>query len=165
MYSNPHSSRGRMFEIYHFQKQIWLWPSSSKNIYVRPSVCLLHFSQCSSHRIIMELLPLTKVMSKQKVKFRSQRSISQKSKQMFPPIWAFPGLNAIFSVQIATQWCKYFSGTELVLNCFWGKAYINFQGHTGQKIDDVDPNWACPDCNSSLNSLMSLKWCTTHEVA
>ena len=30
----------------------------------------------------------------------------------------------------------------------------------GQKIVDFDTNWAFPDCNSSLNSPMALKWCT-----
>ena len=30
----------------------------------------------------------------------------------------------------------------------------------GQNIINFDPNWAFPDCNSSLNSLMDLKWCT-----
>ena len=39
----------------------------------------------------------------------------------------------------------------------WHKPYcfprssIKFQGHTGQKINDLDPNLAFPDCNSSLN--------------
>ena len=30
----------------------------------------------------------------------------------------------------------------------------------GTKIADFDPNWAFPDCNSSLNSPMALKWWT-----
>ena len=32
--------------------------------------------------------------------------------------------------------------------------------YLGQKIADFDPIWAFPDCNSSLNSPMTLKWCT-----
>ena len=28
-----------------------------------------------------------------------------------------------------------------------------------KKIVDFDPNWAFPDCNSSLNSHMMMKWC------
>ena len=39
-----------------------------------------------------------------------------------------------------------------------------FQGHTGQKIADFDPNWAFPDGDSSLNSPMALKWCTKLDV-
>ena len=30
----------------------------------------------------------------------------------------------------------------------------------GTNNTDFDPNWAFPDCNSSLNSPMALKWCT-----
>ena len=40
------------------------------------------------------------------------------------------------------------------------RSSIKFQGHTGQKIADFDPKWGFPDCNSSLISLMHLKWCT-----
>ena len=40
-----------------------------------------------------------------------------------------------------------------------------FQGHTAKKIVDFDPDWAFPDCNSSLNSPMATKWCTMLEVA
>ena len=40
------------------------------------------------------------------------------------------------------------------------RSSVKFQGHRGQKIADFDPNWAFPDCNSNMNSLMDLKWCT-----
>ena len=42
--------------------------------------------------------------------------------------------------------------------CF-SRSSIKFQDHRGQKIANFDPNWAFPDCNSSLNSQMALKWC------
>ena len=32
------------------------------------------------------------------------------------------------------------------------RSYVKFQGHTALKIVEFDPNWAFPDCNSSLNS-------------
>ena len=35
----------------------------------------------------------------------------------------------------------------------------------GAKIAEFDPDWAFPDCNSSLNSPMATKWCTKLEVA
>ena len=35
----------------------------------------------------------------------------------------------------------------------------------GSKIVNFDPNWAFPDCNSSLNSPMVTKWCIKLEVA
>ena len=49
---------------------------------------------------------------------------------------------------------------------YWfSRSSVKCQGHTGQKIADFDPNWAFPDCNSSLNSHVALKWCTKLEVA
>ena len=43
--------------------------------------------------------------------------------------------------------------------CF-SRSFIKFQGHTGEKIADLVPNWLFPDCNSSLNLPMDLKWRT-----
>ena len=57
-------------------------------------------------------------------------------------------------------WCY----LEEVPYCF-SRSYVKFQGHTAHKIVDFDPNWAFPDCNSSLNSPMAMKWCTKHEAA
>ena len=48
---------------------------------------------------------------------------------------------------------------------FFSRSSIKFQGHTALKIVEFDPNWAFPDCNSTLNSLMATKWCTKLEVA
>ena len=48
---------------------------------------------------------------------------------------------------------------------FFTRSYIKFQGHTALKIVEFDPNWAFPDCNSSLNSPMALKSCTKLETA
>ena len=48
--------------------------------------------------------------------------------------------------------------------CFW-RSYVKFQGHTALKIIEFDRNWAFPDCNSSLNSQMAMKWCTKLETA
>ena len=48
--------------------------------------------------------------------------------------------------------------------CF-SRPYIKFQGHTALKIIEFDPNWAFPDCNSSLNSPMAMKCCTKLEIA
>ena len=44
---------------------------------------------------------------------------------------------------------KDWSSIEEVPYCFSGSS-ITFQGHTGQKIADFDPNRAFPDCNLSL---------------
>ena len=56
------------------------------------------------------------------------------------------------------------SSTEEVPYCF-SRSYVKLQGHTALKIVDFDPNWAFPDCNSSLESPMATKWCTKLEVA
>ena len=47
--------------------------------------------------------------------------------------------------------------------CF-SRSYIKFRGHTALKIVEFDPNWAFPDCNSSLNSPMAMKCCTKLET-
>ena len=48
--------------------------------------------------------------------------------------------------------------------CF-ARSYVKLQGHTALKIVEFDPNWAFPDCNSSLNSPMAMKCCTKLETA
>ena len=37
------------------------------------------------------------------------------------------------------------------------KVKVKGQGHRGKKIVEFYPNWAFPDCNSSLNSPMATK--------
>ena len=59
---------------------------------------------------------------------------------------------------------KAWSSIEEVPYCFsW--SYIKLQGRTAKKIVDFDPNWAFPECNSSLNSPMATKCCTKLERA
>ena len=48
--------------------------------------------------------------------------------------------------------------------CF-SRSWVKFQGHTALNIVEFDPNWAFPDCNSSLNLPMAMKWCTKLETA
>ena len=59
---------------------------------------------------------------------------------------------------------KAWSGAEEVPYCF-SRSSVKFQGHTALKIVKFNPDWAFPDCNSSLNSPMAAKWCTKLEVA
>ena len=47
----------------------------------------------------------------------------------------------------------------------FSRSYVKFQGHTALKIVEFDPNWAFPDCNSSLKSPMATKCCTKLETA
>ena len=44
------------------------------------------------------------------------------------------------------------------------RSYVKFHGHTALKIIEFDPNWVFPDCNSSFNKPMVMKWCTKLEV-
>ena len=59
---------------------------------------------------------------------------------------------------------KAWSRIEEVPYCF-SRSYIKFQGHKALKIVKFDPNWAFPDCNSSLNSPMAMKCCIKLETA
>ena len=59
---------------------------------------------------------------------------------------------------------KAYSRTEEVPYCFW-RSSVKFQGHTALKSVEFDPDWAFPDCNSSLNWPVATKWCTKLEVA
>ena len=46
----------------------------------------------------------------------------------------------------------------------FSRSFVQFQGHTAKKTVDFDPNWAFPDCNSSMNLPMAMKWCTKIEA-
>ena len=59
---------------------------------------------------------------------------------------------------------KAWSSIEEVPYCF-ARSSVKFQGHTALKIVEFDPNWAFPDCNSSLISPMAMKCCTKLETA
>ena len=59
---------------------------------------------------------------------------------------------------------KAWGSIEEVSYCF-SRSSVKFQRHTALKIIDFDPNWAFPDCNSSLKSPMATKWCTKLEIA
>ena len=59
---------------------------------------------------------------------------------------------------------KAWSSIEEVPYCF-SRSSVKFQGHTALKIVEFDPNWAFPDCSSSLNSPMAMKCYTKLETA
>ena len=50
------------------------------------------------------------------------------------------------------------------LTIFFQGYPLNFKVTRGKKIAHFGPNWAFPDCNFSLNSLMALKCCTKLNV-
>ena len=132
---------------------------------VRPSVRLSHLFDhvpiILSSWNFQDLLPVTKVRSMQKVKVRGQRSRSQRSR----PNLTVSGLSLQFEFtyddeMVDIAWCC----LGEVPYCF-SRSSVKFQGHTALKIVEFDPDWAFPDCNSSLNSPMAMKCCTKLEVA
>ena len=59
---------------------------------------------------------------------------------------------------------KAWSSVEEVPYCF-ARSSVKFQRRKALKIVKFDPDWAFPDCNSSLNSPMAMKCCTKLETA
>ena len=47
----------------------------------------------------------------------------------------------------------------------FARSSVKLQGCMALKIVEFDPDWAFPDCNSSLNSPMGKRCCTKLEVA
>ena len=132
--------------------QAALWMVQS----VHPSVtpCLL----CSHHHIIMQFSGVITILRSgvhAKVNDRGQRSRSQRSKPSLTVSVEFTYGNKIMH----TVW----SSIEEVTFCS-SRSSVKFQGHTGNKIADFDPNVTFPDCNNSLNWPMAMKWCTKIEV-
>ena len=75
----------------------------------------------------------------------------------FDPNWVFPNCNPRLRLINGYEMMnKAWSSIQKVPYCF-SRSSIKYQGHIGQKIMNFNLNWAFPDCNSSLNSLMALK--------
>ena len=92
------------------------------------------------------------------------RSRGSKNRLIWPKL-AVSGLYLQFGITDGLEMMhKAWSSIEEVPYCFL-RSSVKFQGHTALKIVEFDPNWAFPDCNSSLKSLMATKWCTKLEVA
>ena len=92
------------------------------------------------------------------------RSLGSKNRRIWPKL-GVSGLKLQFEfTYLYKMMHKAWSSIEELLYCF-SRSSAEFQGHTALKIVEFDPNWAFPDCNSSLNSPMATKWCTKLEVA
>ena len=83
----------------------------------------------------------------------------------FDPNWAFPDCISSLESPMATKWCTKLEVALKRCPIFFSRSSVKFQGHTALKIVEFDPNWAFPDCNSSLNSPMAMKSCTKLETA
>ena len=93
--------------------------------------------------------------------FKVIREISRShgSKNCFWPKLGVSGLELQFEFTNGYEMMhKAWSSIEKVPYCF-SRSSVEIQGHTGWKIANFDPNWAFPDSDFSLNSLMALKWC------
>ena len=147
-------------------KQLYKWYFLS----ICPSVCLsvcpsvTPFWLCSHHRIIMQFSGvITKDQGTVHAKCQGQKS-KVKVTEVTTQLNRF---RTVTSVRIHIWWCNdpyslCFLGE--VPYCFWMSS-VKFQGHSALKIVEFDPNWATPDCNSSLNSPTGTKCCTKLEVA
>ena len=96
---------------------------------------------------------MTEVMSMQKVKIRGRRSRSQWSKPKLTISGWYLQFEFIYDDEMM---CKA-SCCLGEVPYYFSMSSVKFQGHTGQKIADFDPNWAFPDCYSSFNSPMAKK--------
>ena len=92
------------------------------------------------------------------------RSHGSKNRRFWPKL-GVSGLYLQFGITDGYEMMhKAWSSIEEVRYCF-SRSSVKFQGHTAKKIVKFDPNWAFPDCNSSLNSPMAMKCCTKLETA
>ena len=141
---------------------------------VCPSVCLsvcpsvslsvTPFWLCSHHRIIMNISGvITNDQSKVQAKGQCQRSkvkVTEVTTQLnrirtVTPVWIeIWWWNDAYSLMLLKRGALLFS-----------RSSVKFQGHTAIQIVEFDPDWAFPDCNSSLNTLIATTWCTKLEVA
>ena len=153
---------------------IWSLLAATKQLYewyfLSDSICL---SVCPSHLFdyvpiivsswnFQELSPRTRVTSMQKVKVRGQRSRSQRSQpnlsrcfRTVTPVWIHIWWwNDTYSLMLLRRGALLFF-----------KVIRQVSRSHGAKIIEFDPDWAFPDCNSSLISPMGTRCCTKLEVA
>ena len=92
------------------------------------------------------------------------RSHGSKNRRFWPKL-GVSGLYLQFGITDAFEMMhKAWSSIEEVPYCL-SRSSVKFQGHTALKFVEFDPNWAFPDCNSSLNLPMAMKCCTKLETA
>ena len=140
--------------------QVAVWLVQSVLLSVRPSVCLSHLFHhvpiIVSSWNFQELLPWSKVMSMQKVKVKVTEVNTQLNCfRTLTPVWIH-----IWQWNHAHSWKQHRRGALLffMVICQISRSH-------GSKIVEFDPDWAFPDCNSSLNTHMATKWSTKLEVA
>ena len=114
------------------------------------------------HRASSSIVEVPYCFSRSCVKF--QRHMALKIVDFLPKL-GVSGLYLQFGITDGYEMMhKAWSSIEEVPYCF-SRSSVKFHGHTALKIVEFDPNWAFPDCNSSLNSPMAMKCCTKLETA
>ena len=128
---------------------------------VRPSHFLTMFPSSDHHEIFrsyyqwQKWCPCKRSRSQVKV---TEVMIPFSGFQTVTPVWIhILGCNYAYSLMLLRR------GALLFFN--FSRSSVKLQGHTAKKIIEFDPDWSFPDCNSSLNSPMAMKWCTKLEVA
>ena len=119
----------------------------------------IHIWRWNEARFCLEEVPYC--FSRSSVKLQGHTA---KKNVDFDPIWAFTDCNSSSNSPMAMKWC-------IKLDVVQERCPIVFQGHPSnfkvtwdKKIATFYPNWAFPDCNSSLNIPMALKCCTKLNV-
>ena len=114
------------------------------------------------HKAWSSIVEMPYCFSRSSVKFQGRTALKFVK---LDPNWTFPDCNSSLNSPMGTKWC---TKLEVALK----RCPIVFQGHLSnlkvtrlKKIVEFDPNWAFPDCNSSLNSPMAMKYCTKLETA
>ena len=114
-----------------------------------------------THSLMNCLREVPYCLSRSSVKFQGHTALKIIK---FDPYWAFPDWYSSLNSPMGT---KCFTKLEVAQK----RCPIIFQGHPLnfkvtrlKKIVDFDQNWVFPDCNSSWNSLMAVKWCTKLEA-
>ena len=74
------------------------------------------------------------------------------------PNWAFSGRNSSLNASMATKWYTKLIVAYKICPIVFQCHPSNFKVTQLKKTVNFDPNWAFPDCNSSLNSPMATKW-------
>ena len=82
----------------------------------------------------------------------------------FDPNWAFPDCNSSLNIPMALKCCTRLNVVKKRCPNVFQCHPSNFKVTRDKKIANFDPNWAFPDCNSSLNTPMAFKCCTKFNV-
>ena len=128
-----------------------------------PAVHLFHVVIYIAHRIIMNFSGvITNARSDVHAKGEGQRSNVKVTEAMTP----LSRFRTVTPVWIHIWWWNDTQSWMLLRRAalLFSRSFVTFQGHTAKKNVDFDPNWAFPDCNSSLNLPMDMKQCTKLEA-